>query len=96
MGLPVAGSELASVVPLQLYPRSRVRTADLEGLARLCGYPFTVDICLRLLKQRLVIELGRISIIAMLLPSASLWDGEARARWQAASRLTGGTEWPMA
>jgi hypothetical protein len=34
----------------------RRSTVDLEGLARLCVYPFSVDVCL-VLEERLVVEL---------------------------------------
>lgn len=35
---------------------NRKITVDLEGLARFCVYPLSIDICL-ILQQRLVVEL---------------------------------------
>ncbi|KAH8638596.1 succinate-semialdehyde dehydrogenase [Alternaria alternata] len=53
---------------------------DLESLARLCIYPFSVDICLAL-QERLVIELCKLSA-----PTQSTMLAQLRAKH------TGGTE----
>jgi hypothetical protein len=74
MGLPVAGS--APMSALELLQGSCARTGDLEGLARLCGYPFSVDIGLRLFEQRLVAELAGVSPVASTCPRH---HGEASA-----------------
>ena len=91
MVLPVAGSALMSVLEL---PRgSYARTVDLKGLARLCSYPFSIDISLRLLEKRLVVELSGVSPVAwqLRLPSSMRNIREASAMADFIT-LTCGTE----